>query len=266
VASHIHAAAKGGPRYDPSQTEEERRGYDNGIWLCRTCGTKIDTDEVKYPAELLRQWRADAESYAREQLGRPSPQVPSEATGVLARLMAIPKGSAGRLSYLTVRLTPHEIGIRFDGVDTASNVFRFACQIGGHGLTTFEAPIADVENVWGSKEPYHFKVTGYLDHTPLEPYQYVSRIGQPPPPSNAAASAAAMSGEAAAAMQKLATAYAEKHPNHHAWHFAFPNNDPVAGELRALGLITQAGSKGFKDTEWRLTDRGQQWVMRHKDG
>ncbi|MDQ2644040.1 MAG: hypothetical protein M3020_09510, partial [Myxococcota bacterium] len=31
-ACHIHAAAKGGPRFDETQTPEQRRDAANGIW------------------------------------------------------------------------------------------------------------------------------------------------------------------------------------------------------------------------------------------
>ena len=71
-ACHIHAAAPGGPRYDSSQREEERKSIDNAIWLCRTCGTLVDTDEAKYPAPLLRAWKGKAEADAFERLGRPA--------------------------------------------------------------------------------------------------------------------------------------------------------------------------------------------------
>jgi tRNA(Arg) A34 adenosine deaminase TadA len=49
-AAHICAASKGGPRYDPSQSEEERRSSANGLWLCRECGDIVDKDENGYSA------------------------------------------------------------------------------------------------------------------------------------------------------------------------------------------------------------------------
>ena len=36
VAAHIEAAEKGGARYNPNQTEDERNGYENLIYLCPT--------------------------------------------------------------------------------------------------------------------------------------------------------------------------------------------------------------------------------------
>ena len=64
TASHIHAAAKNGPRYDESQTREERGAPTNGIWLCLKHGVEVDTDENRFPATLLKQWKAKAEQAA----------------------------------------------------------------------------------------------------------------------------------------------------------------------------------------------------------
>lgn len=72
MACHIHAAAPGGPRYDAAQTADDRRSIHNGIWLCRTCGTLIDTDEERFPAPVLRVWRAEAELAAFKRIGKPA--------------------------------------------------------------------------------------------------------------------------------------------------------------------------------------------------
>lgn len=64
VAAHICAAAPGGPRYDPKMTHEERKSINNGIWLCQTCSKLIDSDELKYTVEKLKQWKLVAENRA----------------------------------------------------------------------------------------------------------------------------------------------------------------------------------------------------------
>lgn len=64
VASHICAASKGGPRYDESMTAEERKSFDNGIWLCQSCSKLIDTDTARYTKEVLLQWKKIAEELA----------------------------------------------------------------------------------------------------------------------------------------------------------------------------------------------------------
>lgn len=61
VAAHITAARKNGPRYDKTLSSAERKGIDNGIWLCPTCGTLVDADESDHTVEQLRAWRAEAE-------------------------------------------------------------------------------------------------------------------------------------------------------------------------------------------------------------
>jgi hypothetical protein len=63
-ACHIHAAAKGGPRFDKDQTPEQRRAASNGIWLCSNHAAEVDVDEVRFPADLLKRWKAEAERAA----------------------------------------------------------------------------------------------------------------------------------------------------------------------------------------------------------
>jgi hypothetical protein len=70
-AAHITAAAPGGPRYDADMTPEERMGIDNGIWLCQNCATKVDRDPERYTVALLKSWKAEAESIALQEQGRP---------------------------------------------------------------------------------------------------------------------------------------------------------------------------------------------------
>ena len=64
VASHITAAAEGGPRYDPSLTQEERAAAENGIWLCQTCSRLVDVDVASHSADQLREWKTLAEMRA----------------------------------------------------------------------------------------------------------------------------------------------------------------------------------------------------------
>jgi hypothetical protein len=71
VAAHIHAAAVGGARFDPSLSPEAIAAADNGIWLCANCAIEIDQHRGRdFPADLLRQWRADHHREARERIGR----------------------------------------------------------------------------------------------------------------------------------------------------------------------------------------------------
>ncbi len=72
TASHIHAAAKNGPRYDESQSAEERSSPTNGIWLCVKHAKEVDADAARFPAELLIRWKAFAENAAALRLDSPT--------------------------------------------------------------------------------------------------------------------------------------------------------------------------------------------------
>ncbi|WP_187514470.1 hypothetical protein ACL2XQ_09485 [Sodalis sp. RH14] len=66
-AAHICAASPGGPRYDMSQSETERKSIKNAIWLCGACADLVDKNGgMGYPAEHLRKWKRDHESLMKE--------------------------------------------------------------------------------------------------------------------------------------------------------------------------------------------------------
>lgn len=62
TASHICAAAPGGPRYDESMSPEARRSVMNGIWMCRNHGTAIDAPDPQFTTDILRRWKKDSEA------------------------------------------------------------------------------------------------------------------------------------------------------------------------------------------------------------
>jgi hypothetical protein len=72
IAAHICAAAKGGPRYDPSKTSDERKSIDNGIWMCRYHGGLIDADLTNYTVDKLKSWKILAEENAAKRLQLPN--------------------------------------------------------------------------------------------------------------------------------------------------------------------------------------------------
>lgn len=71
VASHIAAAAKGGPRFDPKMTPQQRKSESNGIWLCQIHGKHVDDDTGLFKAPHLRQEKKKAEQRAQARIGRP---------------------------------------------------------------------------------------------------------------------------------------------------------------------------------------------------
>ena len=68
VAAHITAASTDGPRFDPSLTPDQRRSVKNGIWLCQSCAKLVDNDSIRYGADVLCQWKVQAEKSAAQEL------------------------------------------------------------------------------------------------------------------------------------------------------------------------------------------------------
>ena len=68
VAAHITAASTDGPRFDPSLTPDQRRSVKNGIWLCQSCAKLADNDQIRYGADVLCQWKVQAEKSAAQEL------------------------------------------------------------------------------------------------------------------------------------------------------------------------------------------------------
>ena len=60
--AHIKADAKLGPRYDPSQSEEDRNSIDNLMLLCHVCHKLIDDHPDEYSVEKLQQRKKQYES------------------------------------------------------------------------------------------------------------------------------------------------------------------------------------------------------------
>ena len=89
MACHIYAASPGGPRYLASMTEEERSHANNGVWLCRNCGTRVDSDQERFPAELLKRWRIAAEAAANSQLIKPAIPFDTKKAQLSAVMQAI---------------------------------------------------------------------------------------------------------------------------------------------------------------------------------
>lgn len=102
VASHITAAANGGPRFDASISAEERAGIDNGIWLCQRCAKLVDSDVTRYPVSLLKNWKVYAEAAALRALNGALdpeifPQPPSAIHAPIPKIAGLPYDSAREL-------------------------------------------------------------------------------------------------------------------------------------------------------------------------
>jgi hypothetical protein len=54
IVCHIKARSEKGPRFDPSQTDEERHGFENLVLMCSRHSKIIDSDPGTYCVETLR--------------------------------------------------------------------------------------------------------------------------------------------------------------------------------------------------------------------
>jgi hypothetical protein len=70
-AAHIFGLTPTSARYTASLSTAELGDITNGIWLCRNCHKAIDNDELRFPADLLFQWRRFHEANVLERLGKP---------------------------------------------------------------------------------------------------------------------------------------------------------------------------------------------------
>ena len=120
VAAHICAAAQGGPRYDASMTPEERKSFENGIWLCQSCSKLIDTDITRYPKELLQSWKQLAEQTAILEVETTSstPAFEKDKELVQFYLECFDRPAFQDDIYQEGRMEDFDILKRFGGVDT----------------------------------------------------------------------------------------------------------------------------------------------------
>lgn len=77
-AAHIFGARPKAKRYVESMTDSARADITNGIWLCRNCHKKIDTDDPIYSAELMFAWREKHENKVLSELGNTSDKIKFE--------------------------------------------------------------------------------------------------------------------------------------------------------------------------------------------
>lgn len=66
-AAHIYGAKPGSARYRENMSDAARGQITNGIWLCRNCHKKIDTDNVS--ADNLFRWRSVHDHYTHNSIG-----------------------------------------------------------------------------------------------------------------------------------------------------------------------------------------------------
>ena len=90
-AAHIHSASPGGPRPE-ALTAAECKSFTNGIWLCTEHAREVDGPNWKlYAADLLREWKANAEQYVEELVTQDSRlrQLRAMVSPLLSRLRVV---------------------------------------------------------------------------------------------------------------------------------------------------------------------------------
>lgn len=65
-AAHMQAASPGGPRAKSRASDLECRSSNNGLWLRYICARELDDNRSKYPAELFRRRKVEAEAQVEE--------------------------------------------------------------------------------------------------------------------------------------------------------------------------------------------------------
>lgn len=104
-AAHIYGEKPGkegkpaSARYRADMTDAKRNHYDNLIYLCPTCHTKIDKQEKDYPADLLFALKAEHESWVAEQLDQGMSEVSFAELEVAAKALASGRHSSNGDSF-----------------------------------------------------------------------------------------------------------------------------------------------------------------------
>jgi hypothetical protein len=70
-AAHIYGRTSVAARYKADLSMAEVSDITNGIWLCRNCHKLIDNDPLRFPAELIFEWRRQHEKVVSSRVGHP---------------------------------------------------------------------------------------------------------------------------------------------------------------------------------------------------
>lgn len=121
-AAHIYGESPGtktkpaSARFRADMTDEQRNHYDNLIYLCPTCHTKIDKQEKDYPAELLFSLKSEHEIWVVEQLDQGMSDVSFSELEIAAKALASGKHSSNGDSFDVI---PPEEKINKNGLSDA---------------------------------------------------------------------------------------------------------------------------------------------------
>lgn len=99
--AHINAASAGGPRFDSSQRQEERHGFDNLILLCPTHHALIDSAPNQYGAHALREMKNVHEKEVRRRIEANGGEVVNLETKAATQLARQVDASAADFAIIT---------------------------------------------------------------------------------------------------------------------------------------------------------------------
>lgn len=88
-AAHIYGENKTAARYKEDMTETERNHYNNLIYLCPSCHTKIDRQEKDFPAEFLFQIKKEHEDWVNDQLDESMSEVTFAELEIATKAIAL---------------------------------------------------------------------------------------------------------------------------------------------------------------------------------
>lgn len=104
-AAHIYGESPGtntkpaSARYRADMTDEQRNHYDNLIYLCPYCHTRIDKQEKDHPAESLFALKEEHESWVAEQLDQGMSEISFAELEIAAKALASGKHSSNGDSF-----------------------------------------------------------------------------------------------------------------------------------------------------------------------
>lgn len=104
--AHIAAASKGGARYDPAMTSEERNRAANAIWLCAVCHRRVDNDASTFTVAVLRRWKHNHEKYIQQKGVVPAiPALQLKTSNALSLLEQVTERDSQLYRECTLRAT-----------------------------------------------------------------------------------------------------------------------------------------------------------------
>ncbi len=102
-ASHIRAAQPGGPRYDKSQNEKERKSIRNAIWVCANCSDLIDKDPELHTADVLFHWKEEQEKQVQEEFSSSGDKSISRQSNIISEIIHIMRENSENLNLIRDR-------------------------------------------------------------------------------------------------------------------------------------------------------------------